>query len=95
MHFLKKPDFLLADEEDIAERQHQLQEYLNSILQCHAYRNMPETVSERSFILLYCCMYPIYSSGAYLFSSMFVSIDLLRGHTNHILPKFLLLAYTP
>ena len=59
--FLKKPDFLLVDEEDIAERQHQLQEYLNSILQCHAYRNMPETVSERSFILLYCCMYPIYS----------------------------------
>ena len=27
MHFLKKPDFLLADEEDIAQRQHQLQEY--------------------------------------------------------------------
>ena len=48
MRFLKKPDFLLVDEEDIAERQHQLQEYLNSILQCHAYRNMPETVSAHS-----------------------------------------------
>ena len=62
LRFLKKPDFLLVDEEDIAERQHQLQEYLNSILQCHAYRNMPETVSIRSFILhKYCCLYSIYS----------------------------------
>ena len=67
LRFLKKPDFLLVDEEDIAERQHQLQEYLNSILQCHAYRNMPETVSIRSFISYilptprYCCMYSIYS----------------------------------
>ena len=43
-HFPKKPDFLLVHDEDIAQRQHQLQTYLNSILQCHAYRNMPETV---------------------------------------------------
>ena len=88
--FLKKPDFLLVDGEDIAERQHQLQEYLNSILQCHAYRNMPETVSECSFILLYCCILYI----AYLFSGMFVSIDLLRGHINHILPNFLCLPFS-
>ena len=43
-HFPRTPDFLLVHEEDIAQRQHQLQEYLNSILQCHAYRNRPETV---------------------------------------------------
>ena len=48
--FPKKPDFLLAQDDSVlVQRQQQLQAYLNSILQCNAYRNHPITVCTHNF----------------------------------------------
>ena len=46
INFPKTPDMLLpTDESSLAKRQQQLQDYLNSILQYHVYRNHYEAVS--------------------------------------------------
>lgn len=42
-HFPKKPEFLLPDE-DVSQRQQQLEDYLNSVLRCQDYSNLPEMV---------------------------------------------------
>lgn len=42
--FPKKPDFMLTNGDE-SQRQTQLQDYLNTILQSHEYRVHPETVS--------------------------------------------------
>ena len=43
-HFPKRPDFLISEDE-VEDRRITLEKYLNSILECQSYRNLPETVS--------------------------------------------------
>ena len=64
IRFPKVPDMLLhSDENALAKRQQQLQDYLNSILQYHVYRNHHETVSTHMFTLQLCTLHMIHSSS--------------------------------